>query len=128
MTKWSKISTDIKIEVTHQLQSLLIAKNFYIYKLVNWLCGIADSIYRINVNHKVVGSLRRYHLHYSILHIDMTHKLVWTHCFPISGLNMNLFTVDPENFSINPCQNRVFNPYMRTYYNVICCSLQTWSH
>ena len=40
-------------------------------------------------------------------------KACLTHCFPICGLHMNFFTVDSEDFSINPCQWWIFNPYMR---------------
>lgn len=42
-----------------------------------------------------------------------------TYCFPISCMCMDLITIDLKNLAINPSQNWIFNPDMRTYNDVI---------
>jgi len=37
---------------------------------------------------------------------------------------MNFFAIDFDNFSINPCQRWIFNPNMRTDYNIDWGNLQ----
>lgn len=48
-----------------------------------------------------------------------------TYFLSICAINMNLLTINPHNFSINPRQNRIFNPYMGTYNYIIWRRLET---
>lgn len=47
-----------------------------------------------------------------------------TYGLPVSGLCMNFFAIDFDNFSINPCQPWIFNPNMRTDYYIDWGNLQ----
>lgn len=56
--------------------------------------------------------------------INITNKFIATYSFSTCCMNMNFFTIDSKNLSINPGFCWVLNPDMRTYNDINWCSLQ----